>query len=53
MKKISGADDGWCPFKAGLYETEIEGDILSIKWCKKSTLSEQIWKTDSFTLPLK
>ncbi len=47
LGKISGADDGWYPFKAGQYTVEVTENIINIKWLKKN----DAWVTDSFTLP--
>lgn len=32
MGQLSGGDDGFCPFEAGLYSINVDGDKLIIEW---------------------
>ncbi len=47
LGEIRGADDGWCPFKAGEYEVNVTDGVLSITWCKKPN---EAWVKDCFDL---
>ena len=52
LGKLSGSDDGFCPFKEGLYELTQEGNTVTIKWCfKPSDKDKTNWRSDTFELP--
>lgn len=51
MGKLSGADDGFCPFKEGLYEVTVEDDKVIIKWSKNGSDDSNVWHEDVFELP--
>ena len=42
-------DDGFCPFKEGLYEITQTDNSVKIKWCFNPSSSN--WKTQTFELP--
>lgn len=42
-------DDGFCPFKEGLYEIKQTDNSVTIKWCFNPSSSN--WKTQTFELP--
>lgn len=53
LGKTTGADDGFCPFKEGLYDVEVEGDTVTVKWCFDPAKKDADWRSASYTLPSK
>lgn len=51
LGKTTGADDGFCPFKEGLYELIQNGDEITVKWCFSPSDSKDIWRYRSFNIP--
>lgn len=52
LGKTTGADDGFCPFKEGLYEIEQDGGSISIAWCfDPSDKDRSHWRSESYELP--
>lgn len=48
----TGGDDGFCPFKEGLYEIAQDGHSVTVKWCfNPSDNDKSNWKTKTFELP--
>lgn len=50
LGKLLGGDDGFCPFKEGLYSVAFEDSKLIITWCRYPG-SEIAWETKIFDLP--
>lgn len=51
--QTGGGDDGFCPFAAGMYEIDIQGDVLTVKWAfqpYQKNLKDE-WRVAEFTLP--
>ncbi len=46
-----GGDDGFCPFAEGMYEIDIQGDVLTVKWAFQPYQKKDEWRVDEFTLP--
>ena len=52
LGKALGGDDGFCPFKEGLYELTQDGNSVTIKWCfSPSNKNKDDWKSKTFELP--
>ena len=52
LGKTLGGDDGFCPFKEGLYELTQDGNSVIIKWCfRPSENDKDDWKSKTFELP--
>lgn len=50
--KTTGSDDGFCPFKEGLYDITQDGNSLTVKWCfNPSDKDKSTWKSKTFELP--
>lgn len=53
LGKTTGADDGFCPFKQGLFEVEQNRSAVTVKWCfDPSDNNKDNWRTKVFELPL-
>lgn len=52
LGKISGGDDGFCPFKEGLYQLTQVDDAVTIKWAFRSSDDQKNWRSETFNLPL-
>lgn len=48
LGKCSGADDGVCPFQAGLYMLEENGDEITIRWFFNRVDHKEIWHSETF-----
>ena len=54
LGKTTGGDDGFCPFKEGLYEITQDGDTLTVRWCfQPSDKDKTHWHSETFDLPSK
>ena len=52
LGKTTGGDDGFCPFKEGLYEIIQTGNSVTVKWCfDPSNKDKSNWKYETFELP--
>lgn len=52
LGKISCADDGFCPFEAGLYEITQDENSITVSWCYDPTNEDRSsWRSQSFELP--
>lgn len=52
LGKTTGGDDGFCPFKEGLYEITQDGSSVTIKWCfNPSDKDKANWRSKMFELP--
>lgn len=51
LGRLSGADDGFCPFKEGLYSVTVDESKLTIKWCAAPSNSTIPWEKAVFELP--
>ena len=52
LGKTTGGDDGFCPFKEGLYEIAQDGDSLIVRWCfNPSNKDKTDWRYKSFEIP--
>lgn len=49
LGKTTGGNDGFCPFKEGLYEITQDGRSVTVKWCFNPSMS--IWRSETFELP--
>lgn len=52
LGKLSGGDNGYCPFEDGKYTANVENGVLTLEWCKFSGDKDKPWETNSFELPL-
>lgn len=51
LGQVQGGDDGFCPFKQGLYSVRVEDNSLIIEIGRKMGAPEIIWSTSTFALP--
>ncbi len=52
LGKTTGADDGFCPFKEGLYELTQDGSTVTVKWCfNPSDEDKANWQSKTIELP--
>lgn len=52
LGKTTGGDDGFCPFKEGLYEVSQDGNSVTVKWCFDPSDNDKInWRSKTFELP--
>ena len=52
LGKTNGGDDGFCPFKEGLYEIAQDGRLVRVKWCFNSSDKDMSnWQSKTFELP--
>ena len=52
LGKTTSGDDGFCPFKEGLYEFTQDGNTVTIKWCfNPSNKDKTNWRSKTFELP--
>lgn len=52
LGKATGGDDGFCPFKNGLYEITQDGYYVTVKWCfDPLDNNKSNWKNQTFELP--
>jgi hypothetical protein len=52
LGKTTGGDDGFCPFKEGLYEITQDGRSVTVKWCfRPSDKDTSNWRSETFELP--
>ena len=49
LGKTTGGNDGFCPFKEGLYEITQDGRSVTVKWCFNPSMS--ILRSETFELP--
>lgn len=53
LGKISGADNGFCPFSEGLYEITEDGDSVCVSWCFRASDNDRShWKSKTFEFPV-
>lgn len=52
LGKFLGGDDGFCPFKKGLYSVEVDDNKLIIKWGRYLNDNETNWNKEIFDLPV-
>lgn len=52
LGKAIGGDDGFCPFKEGLYEIAQDDRSVTVKWCfNPSDKDKSNWRSKTFELP--
>ncbi len=52
LGKTTGGDDGFCPFKEGMYEITQNGGSICVSWCfRPSNSNHSLWRSKSFDLP--
>lgn len=51
LGKLSGGDNGYCPFKDGKYKAAIEDGTLTLEWSRYSSGGDKPWQTETFKLP--
>lgn len=52
LGKTTGADDGFCPFEAGMYEITPNERSICVSWCfDPSNNDRSCWRSKSFDLP--
>lgn len=51
LGQLSGGDDGFCPFKEGLYSVSVDEGELTIEWSKFPNGEKISWEKETFTLP--
>ncbi len=51
LGKLSGGDDGYCPFKAGKYSAVVNDGKLTIEWCRFPDKNRDFWEKETFELP--
>ncbi len=49
LGQLQGGDDGYCPFKEGLYEVSEDDGIFTIEWCTYDRAREH-WSKETFEL---
>lgn len=51
LGNTTGGDDGFCPFKEGLYEITQSGNSVIVKWCfNPSDKDKANWRSKTFEL---
>lgn len=53
LGKLLGGDDGFCPFKEGLYSVTVDDSKVTIEWCRFPNNKETSWEKSIFELPSK
>lgn len=51
LGNLLGGDDGFCPFKEGLYSVAVDDNELTIQWCKFPNSERENWEEKTFALP--
>lgn len=51
LGNLLGGDDGFCPFKEGLYAVVFDDNKLTIEWCRFPNNERESWETKIFELP--
>jgi hypothetical protein len=51
LGELLGGDDGFCPFKEGLYSVTVEDSKLIVEWCRFPTNQERPWEKKIFDFP--
>lgn len=51
LGNLLGGDDGFCPFKEGLYAVTFDDNKLTIEWCRFPNSERDSWETKTFELP--
>lgn len=51
LGNLLGGDDGFCPFKEGLYSVIVDDNKVAIEWCRFPNDKEIPWEKRSFDLP--
>ncbi len=51
LGNLLGGDDGFCPFKEGLYSVEVDNGELTIEWCRFPNGNRDSWEKKTFELP--
>lgn len=51
LGNLLGGDDGFCPFKEGLYSVAVDGNELTIQWCRFPNSERESWEEKIFELP--
>ncbi len=52
LGKTTGGDDGFCPFKEGLYEFTQDGNSVILEWCfNPANKDKSNWRSETFELP--
>ncbi len=51
LGQISGGDDGYCPFKEGLYSVSVDDNEVTIEWCIYPSNKEKPWEKEVFEIP--
>ena len=51
LGQLAGGDDGFCPFKEGLYSVDVGENEVTIKWCKFPHNEEKPWQEKTFEFP--
>lgn len=51
LGKLLGGDDGFRPFKEGLYTVAVDSNQLTIEWCRFPTSDRESWEKKTFDLP--
>ena len=51
LGKTTGGDDGFCPFREGLYEITQDGSALTVSWCFHPSDNDKTnWRSETFDL---
>lgn len=51
LGNLTGGDDGFCPFKAGLYSVTEDGNELIFEWSFDGSRDRNTWRKEVFALP--
>lgn len=51
LGNLLGGDDGFCPFKEGLYAVAVDDNKLTIEWCRFPSSERESWEKETFELP--
>ncbi len=48
LGKLQGGDNGFCPFKEGMYNVSFNGDEITVEWSKFANGDRASWETKTF-----
>lgn len=51
LGNLLGGDDGFCPFKEGLYSVSVDDNKLTIEWCRFPNSERDSWEKKIFEIP--
>lgn len=51
LENLLGGDDGFCPFKEGLYAVSVEDNKLTVEWCRLPNSDRDSWEKKILDIP--